>query len=203
MRRRCPLSALAATTSGMPKTEREATALVHAAIDGGITFMDNAWEYNEGTSEIRMGKAIKDRRDRVFLMTKVCTHGRDAQARHAAARGVTPAAPHRLPGPVAGARVRVLQRTRRSTSPRGGVIEALTRAREQGKVRYIGFTGHKDPEIHLAMLRARFSVRQLPAAAEWLRRDVPQLRAACPPGAGAARHCRNRDEEPRRRRQGR
>src|SRR5215212_10553201 len=64
---------------GLPKTERESTALVHAAIDGGITFMDNAWEYNEGTSEIRMGQAIKDRRDRVFLMTKVCTHGRDGK----------------------------------------------------------------------------------------------------------------------------
>ena len=190
MRRRCPLSALAATTSGMPKTEREATALVHAAIDGGITFMDNAWEYNEGTSEIRMGKAIEDRRDRVFLMTKVCTHGRDAQARHAAARGVTPAAPHRLPRPLAGPRVRVLQRTRRSTSPRAASSRRSTRARAQGKVRYVGFTGHKDPEIHLRDAGARISVRQLPAAAEWLRRDVPQLRAARAAGAGPPRHRR-------------
>lgn len=50
--------------------------LVHAAIDEGITFLDNAWEYHDGVSEKVMGKAIKDRRDRVFLMTKVCTHGR-------------------------------------------------------------------------------------------------------------------------------
>ena len=64
---------------GVPKTEREATRLVHAAIDGGITFMDNAWDYNEGVSESRMGKALVGRRDEVFLMTKVCVHGRDAR----------------------------------------------------------------------------------------------------------------------------
>jgi len=140
---------------GTPKTERETTAIVHAAIDGGITFMDNAWEYNEGTSEIRMGKAIKDRRDRVFLMTKVCTHGRDARLA-----------------------MRQLEQSLRRlhtdyldlwqvhecayyNEPEqhfaaGGVIEALVRAREQGKVRYVGFTGHKDPEIHLAMLEYDF-----------------------------------------------
>ena len=54
---------------GLPKTERAATRLVHAAIDGGITFMDNAWDYNEGVSETRMGKALVGRRDKVFLMT--------------------------------------------------------------------------------------------------------------------------------------
>src|SRR5688500_10459733 len=64
---------------GLPKTEREATRLVHAAIDGGITFMDNAWDYNAGVSETRMGKALAGRRDKVFLMTKACVHGRDAR----------------------------------------------------------------------------------------------------------------------------
>jgi hypothetical protein len=64
---------------GLPKTERESTRLVHAAIDGGITFMDNAWDYNDGVSETRMGKALVGRRDKVFLMTKVCVHGRDAR----------------------------------------------------------------------------------------------------------------------------
>ena len=64
---------------GLPRTEKEATRLVHAAIDGGITFMDNAWDYNEGVSETRMGKALAGRRDKVFLMTKVCVHGRDAR----------------------------------------------------------------------------------------------------------------------------
>ena len=53
--------------------------LVHAALGAGITFLDNAWDYNDGLSEERMGRAIADRRDQVFLMTKVCTHGRDAK----------------------------------------------------------------------------------------------------------------------------
>ncbi|MGH8189076.1 MAG: aldo/keto reductase, partial [Steroidobacteraceae bacterium] len=59
---------------------REAVRLVHAAIDAGVTFMDNAWEYHDGESEKRMGKALaKGKRERVFVMTKVCTHGRDAK----------------------------------------------------------------------------------------------------------------------------
>jgi aryl-alcohol dehydrogenase-like predicted oxidoreductase len=132
-------------------TEREAVRLVHAAIDAGVTFMDNAWEYHDGKSEVRMGKAIKDRRERVFLMTKVCTHGRDARTA-----------------------MRQLEQSLRRLQTdyldlwqiheciyyndperhfaKGGVVEALERARREGKVRYIGFTGHKDPEIHLEML---------------------------------------------------
>ena len=62
---------------GLVGNQREAIRIVHAAIDAGITFMDNAWEYNEGTSEEILGKALVGRRDHVFLMTKVCTHGRD------------------------------------------------------------------------------------------------------------------------------
>ena len=58
---------------GVPDSDRAAVRLAHAAIDAGITFMDNAWDYNDGLSEKRMGMAIADRRDRVFLMTKVCT----------------------------------------------------------------------------------------------------------------------------------
>ena len=159
---------------------------MHAAIDAGITFMDNAWEYHEGESEIRMGKAIEDRRDRVFLMTKVCTHGRDAQV---AMRQLEESL-RRLKtdyldlwqvhecvyynDPDAALRARAAS-SRRST-----------RAKAQGKVRYVGFTGHKDPEIHLRDAVVRLSVRQLPAAAERLRRDVPQLRAAGAAGAAAA-----------------
>ena len=64
---------------GKTRTVAEAVRIVHEAIDAGITFLDNAWEYHEGESERRMGRAIADRRDAVFLMTKVCTHGRDAK----------------------------------------------------------------------------------------------------------------------------
>ena len=136
-------------------TENEATRLIHAAIDAGVTFLDNAWEYHDGKSEVRMGKAIKDRRERVFLMTKVCTHGRDAQTA-----------------------MRQLEQSLRRLQTdyldlwqihecayyndperhfaKGGVVEALDRARREGKVRYVGFTGHKDPEIHLEMLSYTF-----------------------------------------------
>src|SRR5688500_11604457 len=64
---------------GLVGTEREAARIVHEAIDAGITFMDNAWEYHEGKSEERMGKALAGRRDRGFLMTKCCRQGREAR----------------------------------------------------------------------------------------------------------------------------
>jgi aryl-alcohol dehydrogenase-like predicted oxidoreductase len=136
---------------GLPSSDREAVRLAHAAIDAGITFFDNAWDYNDGLSETRMGKAIADRRDQVFLMTKVCTHGRDGKV----------------------AMKQLEQSLRRLRTDhldlwqihevvfynepalhfaRGGVVEALDRARGQGKVRYVGFTGHKDPDLHLQML---------------------------------------------------
>ncbi|HEY9781138.1 MAG TPA: aldo/keto reductase, partial [Leptolyngbyaceae cyanobacterium] len=62
---------------GVPKDEQEAIRIIHEAMDAGITFMDNAWEYNDGVSEQRLGKALRGRRDQAFVMTKVCTHGRD------------------------------------------------------------------------------------------------------------------------------
>ena len=64
---------------GNASSAQAAIRIVHEATDAGITFMDNAWEYHDGESERRMGRAIADRRDRVFLMTKVCTHGRNAK----------------------------------------------------------------------------------------------------------------------------
>jgi aryl-alcohol dehydrogenase-like predicted oxidoreductase len=140
---------------GIPGTDREATQIVHAAIDGGITFMDNAWEYNDGKSEVRMGKAIRDRRDRVFLMTKVCTHGRDAKT---AMRQLEQSLRRLQTDYLDLWQVHecIYYNDPERHFAKGGVIEALGRAREQGKVRYIGFTGHKDPEIHLAMLQYGF-----------------------------------------------
>ena len=64
---------------GVPKTDAAGIRLLHSALDAGITFLDNAWDYNDGLSETRMGKGLKGRRDQVFLMTKVCTHGRGAR----------------------------------------------------------------------------------------------------------------------------
>jgi len=135
----------------MAGSDREGIRIAHAAIDAGVTFMDNAWEYHDGKSEQIMGKAIADRRTRVFLMTKVCTHGRDKREA-----------------------MRQLEQSLRRLKTdyldlwqihecvyyndpdrhfmRGGVVEALGEAKRQGKVRFIGFTGHKDPRIHLEML---------------------------------------------------
>src|SRR6185503_3075357 len=132
-------------------TEREALRLIHAAIDAGVTFMDNAWEYHEGKSEERMGKALAGRRGEVFLMTKVCTHGRDAKV-----------AMRQLEQSLRRLKTDYLDlwqvhELAYANDPErhfaeGGVIEALDRARREGKVRFVGFTGHKDPAIHLRML---------------------------------------------------
>ncbi len=140
---------------GKMKTEAEATKLIHEAIDAGVTFLDNAWEYHDGKSEIRMGKAIKDRRQRVFLMTKVCTHGRDAKT-----------AMRQLEQSLKRLKTDYLDLWQihecayyndpERHFAKGGVVEALERARQQGKVRYVGFTGHKDPAIHLEMLSYKF-----------------------------------------------
>jgi predicted aldo/keto reductase-like oxidoreductase len=140
---------------GNIKNQREAIALVHAAIDEGITFLDNAWEYHEGRSEELVGRALADRRDRVFLMTKVCTHGRNARV-----------AMRQLETSLKRLRTDHLDlwqihECAYYNDPEwhfapGGVVEALERAKQQGKVRYVGFTGHKDPAIHLEMLAQEF-----------------------------------------------
>ena len=134
------------------KAVDEAIRLVHEAVDAGITFFDNCWEYWNGRAEDWLGRALQGRRDRVFLMTKVCTHGRGA-----------------------GLALKMLDESLRRLQTdhldlwqvhgvcfdndpelayaKGGVLEALDRAKRQGKARFVGFTGHKDPAIHLDMIR--------------------------------------------------
>lgn len=131
---------------------RESVRLVHAALDAGIDFLDNSWDYNGGDSEIRMGMALRDGyRDRAFLMTKF-----DGRTRAAAARQIDESL-RRLGTD----HVDLLQfhEIIRPTDPdrifaAGGAIEAALAARQAGKARFLGFTGHKAPAIHLAMLRA-------------------------------------------------
>jgi uncharacterized protein len=140
---------------GKVKSEKKAVRLVHAAIDEGITFMDNAWEYHDGLSEKVMGKAIRDRRDQVFLMTKVCTHGRGKRE-----------AMKQLEQSLKRLHTDVLDLWQihecvYDNDPQlhfaaGGVVEALELAKKQGKVRFVGFTGHKHPDIHLEMLSHDF-----------------------------------------------
>jgi aryl-alcohol dehydrogenase-like predicted oxidoreductase len=136
---------------GQAPTHNEAMRIAHEAIDAGINFFDNAWEYNEHRSEQWMGDALKGQRDKVFLMTKVCTHGRDKQV-----------AMQQLEESLARLQTDHLDLWQvhevvYDNDPdlhfaKGGVIEALDLAKRQGKVRYVGFTGHKRPETHLKML---------------------------------------------------
>jgi aryl-alcohol dehydrogenase-like predicted oxidoreductase len=137
---------------GLIGSEREAISLVHQAIDAGICFMDNAWEYHDGVSEVRMGKALdKGWREKVFLMTKVCTHGRNAkvamqQLEESLRRLKTDHLDLWQVHEVA------YQGDPARHFAKGGVIEALDRAKQKGMVRFVGFTGHKDPSLHLEML---------------------------------------------------
>jgi aryl-alcohol dehydrogenase-like predicted oxidoreductase len=129
----------------------DAVRVVHEAVDAGVTFFDNAWEYNAHRSEEWMGLALHGRRDKVFLMTKVCTHGRDKKV-----------ALQQLEESLKRLRTDHLDLWQiheviYENDPdlhfaKGGVIEALDEAKRQGKVRFVGFTGHKNPAIHLKML---------------------------------------------------
>ncbi len=137
---------------GSVGSERESISLVHRAIDDGVTFMDNAWEYHEGVSELRMGKALMNGwRQRVFLMTKVCTHGRNAQT---AMRQLEESLRRLKTDHIDLWQVHEVAYTGDPERHfmKGGVIEALDRAKQKGLVRFVGFTGHKDPALHLQML---------------------------------------------------
>jgi aryl-alcohol dehydrogenase-like predicted oxidoreductase len=140
---------------GLVKSEREAARVVHEAIDAGVDFMDNAWEYHDGRSEELMGKALEGRRDRVFLMTKLCTHGRD---RKTALRQLEQSL-RRLKTDYLD--LWQIHEVVYDNDPDlhfapEGAVEALEQARRDGKVRFVGFTGHKDPAIHLKMLAHDF-----------------------------------------------
>lgn len=140
---------------GAAKDEDTAVDIVHHAIDGGITFYDNCWEYNRGKSEDWLGKGLKGLRDRAFVMTKVCTHGRDAslamQMLEQSLRRLQ--TDHLDLWQIHGVS---FQNDPALFIRSNGAAEALRKAKEQGKVRFVGFTGHKDPDLHLAMLNTGF-----------------------------------------------
>lgn len=138
---------------GIVKDDADALKMVHSAIDRGLTFMDNCWDYNEGRSEDLMGRALSEGgyRQRAFLMTKL--DGRTKQA----AQDQLEQSLKRLRTDMIDL-VQIHEVIRDSDPGRvfaeGGAIEALASAKKAGKLRFIGFTGHKDPDIHLAMLKA-------------------------------------------------
>jgi predicted aldo/keto reductase-like oxidoreductase len=140
---------------GDAKDEATAVTLVRDAVDAGVTFFDNCWEYHRGKSEEWMGKGLKGTRDRIFLMTKVCTHGRDKEL----ALRMLEESLRRLQtdhldlwqihGVAFDNDPDLFMRT-------GGAVEALEQAKKQGKTRFVGFTGHKDPSIHMKMLNTGY-----------------------------------------------
>ena len=135
---------------GMQSDPTESVRLIHTGVDHGITFLDNCWDYNDGTSEVRMGQALRDGyRQKVFLMTKM--DGRTAveynrQLEESLGRLQTD-----VIDLVQFHEVIRMEDPDRIFAP-GGAIEAAIAARQAGKLRYIGFTGHKDPAVHLRML---------------------------------------------------
>jgi aryl-alcohol dehydrogenase-like predicted oxidoreductase len=140
---------------GTAAGQAEVNNMVAKALDHGINFFDNAWEYHKGMSEERVGTALKGKRDRAIVMTKVCTHGRTKdvamkqleesltrlQTDHLDVWQVHEVAYYNDPEKIYAA---------------DGVLEALAAAKKQGKVRFVGFTGHKNPSIHLEMLNRGF-----------------------------------------------
>jgi len=150
-----PALALGGYHLGLVKTEREAVRIVHEAVDAGLDFLDTAWEYQDGLSEERVGKAIADRRERVFLMTKVCTHGRD---RKTAMRQLEQSLRRLKTDHLDLWQIHevVYENDPDLHFAPGGAVEALEQARREGKVRFVGFTGHKHPDIHLRMLSHGF-----------------------------------------------
>lgn len=150
---------------GTQKDEQESIRIIRSAIDRGINFLDNCWDYNDGKSEERMGKALRDGyRAKAFLMTKI-----DGRTK-AAALAQLEQSLRRLQTDVID--LVQIHEVIRPDDPdrcfREGCVEALTLAQKAGKLRFIGFTGHKDPAIHLAMIKAadahnfRFDTVQLP-----------------------------------------
>jgi aryl-alcohol dehydrogenase-like predicted oxidoreductase len=151
---------------GRQKDETESVKIIRTAIDRGITFLDNSWDYHDGGSEIRMGKALRDGyREKAFLMTKI-----DGRTRKAAAEQIDESLKRLRTD-----RIDLLQHHEvirledpdRIFAP-DGAMEAVVAAKKAGKIRYIGFTGHKDPVVHLRMLevarkhRFHFDTAQMP-----------------------------------------
>lgn len=140
---------------GDAEDQKTAEQIVARAIDGGVTFFDNCWEYHRGKSESWMGSALQGKRQGVFLMTKVCTHGRDKglalRMLHESLRRLQ--TDHLDLWQIHG--VSFENDPSEFIRP-NGAAEAMLQAKKEGKVRFVGFTGHKDPSLHLMMLNTGF-----------------------------------------------
>jgi aryl-alcohol dehydrogenase-like predicted oxidoreductase len=140
---------------GSAQSQTEATEMVARAMDAGVNFFDNAWEYHDGKSEQWLGAALAGKRDRAVVMTKVCTHGRGKDV----AMRMLEESLRRLKTDYLD--VWQIHEVIYENDPDlifapGGAADALLLAKEQGKVRFVGFTGHKDPSIHRRVLAHDF-----------------------------------------------
>jgi predicted aldo/keto reductase-like oxidoreductase len=137
--------------AGLQSTAEESVTLIRTALDRGVNFLDNCWDYNDGQSEIRMGKALRDGyRAKAFLMSKI-----DGQTKASAAKQIDESLKRLQTDHVDLMQFHEVIRTDdpdKIFAP-GGSIEAMLAAQKAGKVRFIGFTGHKSPNMHLKMLR--------------------------------------------------
>jgi aryl-alcohol dehydrogenase-like predicted oxidoreductase len=132
-------------------TVDQAVELVHEAIAGGVAFFDNCWEYYDGRSEDWLGRGLKGKRNNIFLMTKVCTHGRSGalglkMLEESLRRLQTD---HLDLWQIHGVS---FDNDPQLAYAKGGIVEAFDKAKQQGKTRFVGFTGHKNPAVHLKML---------------------------------------------------
>jgi aryl-alcohol dehydrogenase-like predicted oxidoreductase len=140
---------------GVQKDERESIRIIRQGLDAGINFLDNCWDYNDGQSELRMGKALQDGyRDKAFLMTKI-----DGRTHKAATQQIEESLKRLRTD-----RIDLLQfhEVIRDSDPdaifgQDGALQAALDAKRAGKVRYLGFTGHKSPHIHKHMLETAFA----------------------------------------------
>lgn len=136
---------------GNPSTQEETTRIVREAMDAGVNFFDNAWDYHDGKAEERVGTALEGVRQQAVVMTKACTHGR---GKDVAMRQLEDSL-RRLKTDYLDVwqihEVIYWNEPELIFAP-GGVIEAIDQAKRQGKVRFVGVTGHKHPEIHLSVL---------------------------------------------------
>ena len=136
------------------RTRRRRRRIIRTAIDNGVTFMDNCWDYQNGQAEVRMGEALRDGyRQKIFLMTKI-----DAHYAEVAAEQIDQCLTRLQTDCIDLVQIHEVIRhddPEKVFAP-GGTMEALLAARQAGKIRYIGFTGHKDPDIHLKMVNMGF-----------------------------------------------
>jgi aryl-alcohol dehydrogenase-like predicted oxidoreductase len=140
---------------GTVPSQQEVNDMVAKALDHGINFFDNAWEYHKGLSEERVGTALKGKRDQAIVMTKVCTHGRKKDiAMRMLEESLTRLQTDHLD--VWQVHEVIYYNDPEKAYEIDGVLEALTAAKQQGKVKFVGFTGHKNPSIHLDMLNRGF-----------------------------------------------